>query len=549
MTKKLEQSGNPGRIRSLILLGLALLVITLAVYWQVGNHEFLNYDDNDYVTENSHVAAGLTGPSVAWAFTSLEAANWHPVTWLSHMADVSFYGMNPRGHHLTNLFIHTASALLLFLLLLRLTGAPWQSVFVAALFALHPLHVESVAWVSERKDLLSAFFGFLSLLFYADYAVRRKGAAYLLSTLAFALGLMAKPMLVTLPLLMLLIDFWPLGRFGTNGRHTSERSTRFSGRLAPLVKEKIPFMTCSLLSAAVTVYAQQKWGAISDLQAMPLGLRVENALTAYGTYLAKTFWPRDLAVFYPIPVSIPLWQAICSMGALLVVSVAVIRFRRRHPWLPVGWFWFLLTLLPVIGLVQVGSQAMADRYTYIPLIGLFIMVAWGVPALAERLPYRQGILGTVAGAALLALAAVTWQQLQYWRDDISLYRHDLQVTTGNYLMHNHLGIIYRYKGDLDGAIREYGEAIRIEPNFAESHNNLGIALAGKGNLEGAIREFREALAINPDYPQAHNNLGVTLADMGDLDGAIREYRATLAINPTDAEASSNLERALTQRGR
>lgn len=524
-----------------LLVSIILLIMTVSVYWQVGGHSFLNYDDTDYVTENPHVARGLTSENITWAFTSTDAANWHPITWLSHMADVQIYGMDPRGHHLTNVIIHAISSVLLFLLLFRMTGSCWPSAFVAALFALHPLHVESVAWVAERKDLLSAFFGFITLFFYVWYVATHKIRLYLFAVFAFVLGLMSKPMLVTLPLVMLLIDFWPLGRY--------RQGADSSGRLVALVKEKIPFFLGSLCSAIITLYAQSRGGALSNLEGLPVGSRLQNAMTAYVRYIYKTLWPHDLAVLYPIPAAIPLWQVIGSLLVLIIISVVVIRFRRLYPYLAVGWFWFMVTLLPVIGLIQVGSQSIADRYSYIPLIGLFIIVAWGVSASMKHVPFRQIILAVAAGVVIATSALLTWQQLRFWRDDISLYRHALDVTTGNFLMHNQLGIMYRYRGDLDGAIREYQTAIAAEPRYAEAHNNLGIALAKKGEPEAAIREFKGALALNHRYAQAHNNLGVTLASIGDLDGAIAEYQATLAIKPDDPQAITNLENAIRKRGK
>ena len=494
-----------------MLLCLSLVVFTSAVYWQVGGHEFIDFDDNAYVYQNPHVREGITGSNIVWAFTSVDAANWHPITWLSHMADAQIFGMNPRGHHLTSAVIHVVSTVLLFLLLLRLSGSLGKSWFVAALFALHPLHVESVAWVAERKDVLSAFFWFLTLYCYAAYVARRGPKLYLLTLACFVMGLMAKPMLVTLPVVLLLLDYWPLNRYG---RPESETGRPLwpgaASALAPLLKEKIPFFACSLLSAAVTVYAQHEGGALRSVELMPLGYRVGNAAIAYLRYLVKTLWPRDLAVMYPLPLTIPPWQIIGALLFLLLVSTAAVLARRRHPYLAVGWFWYLVTLVPVIGLVQVGDQAMADRYTYIPLVGLFILAAWGVPALAKDLPYRRGILTLAAAMAITASAAATWRQLGYWQDNVSLFRHALQVTSGNFLAHNRLGTALGRKGDVDAAYREFQEALAIEPNCYETHNNLGFSLAVKGNLDAAIKEYRVALALNPDYLTARANLEAAL---------------------------------------
>ena len=535
--------------RSIILLCLILFSVTLSVYWQTGNHEFLNFDDNEYVCDNLHVAKGVTGANIIWAFTSVEASNWHPVTWLSHMLDVQLYGMNPRGHHLTSVFIHAVSALLLFLLLFRLTGSPWQSSFVAALFALHPLHVESVAWVAERKDVLSAFFCFLTLLLYSEYVAKRKSPLYILSLSSFVLGLMAKPMLVTLPVIMLLMDFWPLNRYCLKEREPGQDN--LLDRLSPfttLLKEKIPFFVCSLFSATITIYAQHKGGAIRNFVEMPFWLRTENAVVAYVKYLAKTLWPLDLAVLYPFPSSIPLWQVFCSLLILLLVSVATVRAGRRHPYLVVGWAWFLVTLLPVIGLFQVGNQSMADRYSYIPIIGLFIMAAWGVPVLTKELKYSRSILALLACAVMIASAALTWQQLRFWQDHVSLFRHTLQVTSGNFMAHDSLGVVLAKKGDQDAAIREYRDALAINPNYALAHFNLGIALAKVGNLDEAIREYREAIRINPNFTTAFFNLGIALAQKGDQDAAIKEFRAALKISPNYFEAQNSLGVALAKKG-
>jgi protein O-mannosyl-transferase len=534
------------RMRTIVLLSMVLIVITLTVYMQAGNHQFVNYDDDVYVSKNQHVASGITGKNIIWAFSSVDASNWHPITWLSHMADAQLYGMNPRGHHLTNVFIHTVSSMFLFLLLLRMTGAMWQSSFVAFLFALHPLHVESVAWVAERKDVLCAFFGFLTLLIYAEYVARRKPTLYFLSLFSFMLGLMSKPMLVTLPVVMLLIDFWPLYRYRYEGQEQGLRKP--SGRVTALIIEKVPFFACSLMTGVITIYAQHKGGAMPGINALSFQLRMGNALIAYVKYIVKTLWPHDLAILYPISLSFPLWQVIGSLFVLLLISAAAIRTGRRYPYLAVGWFWFLVTLVPVIGLIQVGTQSMADRYSYIPLIGLFIMAAWGVPELTKNLQHRQAILSLLAGAVIIASAVLTWQQLGYWRGNISLFRHTIKVTTGNYLIHTNLGAALASKGDLDAAIQEFQEALWINPNYTVAHNNLGVALTSKGDLNAAIREYQEALRINPNYTDAHYNLGVALTSKGDLNAAIREFQEALRINPNYTDAHYNLGVALGRKG-
>lgn len=528
-----------------VLICLTLAVVTLAVYWQVGNHKFVRLDDDSYVTSNQYVSSGLTAKNIVWAFTSIDAnANWHPVTWLSHMTDVTFYGMNPRGHHLTSVVIHSVSTVLLFLLLAGVTGSRWKSAFVAAMFALHPMHVESVAWVAERKDVLSAFFWFLTLLLYSEYVVKHKPVLYILSLVSFALGLMSKPMLVSLPVVMLMMDYWPLNRY--QHEEQEQGACPFSVKLTALIKEKIPFLACSLFSCFITVYGQFKEGATRTFAEMPFMLRVENALVAYVKYIIKTLWPRDLAVLYPFPASVPLWQVIGSLLVLLLLSFIAIRTRRSHPFIAVGWLWFLVSLVPVIGLIQVGSQSMADRYSYIPVIGLFVMAAWGVPAIAKKLSVRGGILALLAGAVLLSSAALTWHQLGYWRDSVSLFRHTLEVTSGNFLIHNNLGVVLLSRGEVDAAIQEFRNVLHIKPNDSDAHINLGIAFIRTGNLDAAIREFREVLRIKPDDVDSHINLGVALAKKGELNLAIHEFREALRISPDNPTAQKNLERALAR---
>ena len=529
-------------MRKLTIICISLVVIILAVYLQTGNHEFLGYDDPAYVTGNPHVSSGITGNNIRWAFTSVDEYNWHPITWVSHMTDVQLFGMNPRGHHLGNVMFHSVASVLLLVLLFRTTGSLWQSSFVAALFALHPLHVESVAWVAERKDVLSALFWFLTLLLYAEYAAKKTTARYLSVLLSFVLGLMSKPMLVSLPLVMLLMDYWPLNRFG----HEHVR-TQLSGRVMALIKEKIPFFACSILSGIITIYAQHNGGATRGLDEIPFVLRMENALIAYVKYIINTFWPHDLAVLYPIPSSYPLWQVICSLLVLLLLSVAVIRFGRRFPYLPVGWFWFVITLIPVIGLLQVGSQSMADRYMYIPMTGILIMVAWGTPDLLKKLQHRETILALLVGAVIVASVALTWHQLGYWKDSITLYRHTLHVTRGNFLIHDNLGIELVESGDLDAGMQELHEALRINPNLASGHFNLGIAFDRKGDLDSAIHEYQESLRIAPKAKKVHNNLGIAFARKGELDAAIDIFQEALLINSHDAKAHENLGIALEQK--
>lgn len=505
------RSGTEGAapVRSslrVLSVGIALLVVTLAVYWQVGGHAFLNYDDDTYIVRNPHVRSGLTSANIAWAFSSVEQCNWHPLTWLSHMLDVQIYGLNPRGHHLTNVAIHCSSSLLLLLLLLRLTGELWRSAFVAALFALHPLHVESVAWAAERKDVLSAFFCFLTLVAYSNYCAARPGQLsrigfYLIALCCFMLGLMSKPMLVTFPLLMLLLDYWPLRR--------CEGPLRRNARVA-LVVEKIPFLICSALSSVITVVAQRTGGAMVALDWIPLGRRLQNSMLAIMGYIGKIFWPSGLGVLYPFPQSISVWHALAAAALLLAVTICVLMLGRRYRYLPVGWFWFLLTLLPVIGLVQVGNQSMADRYSYIPYVGLSIVLAWGVPDLCRvdrsGASWRRRVLALCTCGAIAAMVAVTWRQIGYWKDSTTLYRHTLQVTSGNFIILYNLGLAYGQAGNRTAAIEAFRGAARIRPYDVRIRTTLASALAENGDIDAALNEFSQAVALQPMDPAARYGL-------------------------------------------
>ena len=520
-------------MRPALILCFLLVAVTVGIFLPTGNHPFISFDDPGYVTENPRVRGGLTGENVGWAFSSTAMSNWHPLTWLSHMTDVQLFGLDPRGHHLTNVFFHVASTLLLFFLLSGITGSPWQSLFVAALFALHPLHVESVAWVAERKDVLSGCFWFLTLLLYARYVKGPGTLRYLFVLLSFAAGLMAKPMLVTLPVVLLLLDYWPL-----------RRPLRWS-----LVKEKIPLFALSVLSSAVTWYAQEQGGAIKTLEVIPLGSRIGNAMIAYGKYIGLAVFPRDLAMLYPFPGSISPWEVLGAFLLLVLVCALVVVYRQRCPYLVTGWFWFLFTLVPVIGIVQVGGQAMADRYTYLPLTGLFIACAWGVNDLLRGWRYRTAVLATLAGLIVAASAAVTWRQVGYWKDNLTLYRHTLEVTTGNYVIRNNYGVALAQEGRLDEAITQYREALTIWSRAANAYINLGDAMAQQGNYPEAIRYYQQALRIEPDYALALENMGRSLTAMGRDDEAVAIFEQSITMEPSRSGAYLNLAILLVRRGR
>lgn len=491
--------------RKLLIFSIVLTVVTLAVYWQVSGHAFINLDDQAYVYENPHVTGGLTGSSFVWAFTSVDYFYWQPVTWLSHMLDVEIYGMNPGGHHLSNVFIHIGTTLLLLFLLFRLTGLLWQSAFVAALFALHPMHVESVAWAAERKDVLSAFFGFLTLIFYVECKASRSHSSvwgsqkfYLLSLFCFMLGLMSKPMLVTLPVIMLLVDYWMLS---SPRMILSVKATRV------LLIEKIPFFTLSIASSIITIYGQNNAGAMPTFETLPVTLRIENALITYVKYIIKTLYPQDLAVYYPMPTSFSLWQVISSLLILIIISVAVVIFRRKAPYLSVGWFWFLVTLFPVIGLTQAGFQSMADRFSYMPHVGLFIMVAWGAADVTRSFRQQKVILALLASFVIIMSSAVTWRQIALWKNSMALFEHTLKVTENNWMALNNLGKAYLDAGRIDDALWCFNQSVKAKPSYVVALVNLGAMLAVKNRPEEAAAVLMRALQIEPGNEKALLLLG------------------------------------------
>jgi len=560
------------------IICLILVIAILVVYWQVGNHEFIMFDDDLYVTENPNVQAGLSLKSVKWAFTVTHAHNWHPLTWLSHMLDCQIYGLNPGGHHLTNVILHILNSILLFLIFRRMTGALWKSAFVAALFALHPLHVESVAWVAERKDVLSTFFWMLTMGAYVLYVENPGIKRYLLTVLFFALGLMAKPMLVTLPFVLLLLDYWPLGRFHIrhvdDSQHTEDVSRKDTRRnkgkprnavenavqadknttsnyrwslLFPLLWEKIPFFILAAVSSVVTVYAQQE--IIKTLELYPLGTRISNALVSYVTYMGKMLVPTNLGIFYPYAGNIlTIWQIGGSILLLAGITVLVILAVRR-PYLTVGWLWYLGTLVPVIGLVQVGLQSMADRYTYIPLIGIFIIISWGAPDFLAKMRYRKTVLAVSTGVLVLTLMTMAVGQVKSWRSDITLFKHATEVTRNNWLAHYNLGIALQEQNKVDEAIAHYAKALKIKPHYSKAHCNMGNALQKQGKIDEAIAHYYSALKIMPDYAKALYNLGVALQEQGKIDEAIAHYYSALKIKPDHASAHYNLGNALATQGR
>jgi tetratricopeptide (TPR) repeat protein len=540
------------KLRSPILISLALAIITVAVFWPVARHDFVNYDDPDYVTANSHVQNGLSWANVVWAFKTGHASNWHPLTWLSHIADCQMFGQQAGAHHLVNLAFHAANTVLLFLVLRRMTGAVWRSALVAALFALHPAHVESVAWISERKDVLSTLFFILTIGAFDAYAKAPPSTArssrttfrvstyYILSLALFACGLMSKPMLVTLPFVLLLLDYWPLQRF-----QFSSLKSPASNNLR-LLLEKLPFLLLSVISSTITFIVQRKGGAVST--SLPLPGRLANALVSYARYLGDLFWPRHLSVLYPHPGAWPLSQVIASATLIVALSVAVVVLARKQPWLAVGWFWFVGTLVPVIGLVQVGVQSMADRYTYVPFIGLFMALAWGLGYEAQARTWRSRALAVGAIVCLLSCAFATSRQLGYWQDSATLFGHAVKVTRDNYLAYNNLGFYLSGQGKIKEAMENYQKSLQINPNYEDAQNNVGYALAGQKQYAEAITHYEAALRVRPNHVEVRNNLGNALADIGRIDEAIEQYRFVLSRAPEHADAHNNLGIALAMKG-
>ena len=530
-----------GRSRALGIAGL-LVLATLAAYEPLFHNEFVSLDDNLYVTKNATVQQGLSWETVRWAFTTQAAGNWHPLTWLSHLLDVQLFGLDPVGHHATSLALHLATTLLLLRVLWGLTGALWPSSFVAAIFALHPLHVESVAWVAERKDLLAGLFFVLTLGAWARWVERPGRLRYALVLLALACGLMAKPMLVTVPFLLLLLDYWPLGRMNWKREHEPQGPT-----LSRLLGEKVPLFTLVAASSVMTYWAQQAGGAVEDV---PLGARLSNALVAWVGYAAKLAWPDRLAVMYPYPaLGWPVWQTLLSGAVLVGVSAAALRLGRRYRYLPVGWFWYAGMLVPVIGLVQVGYQASADRYTYLPSIGLSIVIAWGTTDLAKRTRLSYAWLAVPAAVALAAMILTTRAQVGHWRNTFTLYEHAVSVTDNNYVMYANLGVAHGNRGESDRAVFYLEQAVRANPRFDHGHYNLAVELQKRGRLDEAIEHYRAAIDVTPDYSSAHANLAGLFAARGDFDGSIHHMQRVLEGRPDDVRTRFRLAVALHTRGR
>ncbi len=557
----ISQKTRLERVDLVILLGLA--VMTLGIYAQVIGHQFITLDDPTYIRENPMVNRGITSAGLAWAFTTFHAANWHPLTWISHMIDCQLFGTNAGGHLFVNTLIHSANTLLVFYFLFRTTHARWPSALVAALFALHPLHVESVAWASERKDTLCTFFGLLSLIAYVRYAEARSIGRYAWVAVTLALGLLAKPMLVTWPFIMLLLDYWPLRRFvslvgtsrcdvprklsGQRGVPTSSRTWSIVRRL---VVEKIPLFALMLASAIMTLIAQSRGGAVRTFAAAPVAFRLSNAVVSYAKYILLMFWPNNLAVYYPLPsTGIPAWQVI-GAGLLLIGITGLCLFERRdRPYLIIGWLWFLVTLVPVIGFVQVGGQIMADRYFYIPSIGLFIALVFGLADLARSWRVTPALSAGIAVGVLLILATVTNAQIQCWRDSFTLFEHTLAVTPPNPHIEHNLGLALGASGRYDEAAAHFAKALQIDPNFYDGLVGMGVTREFQGRLPEATDYFQAAIRLQPDTPTAHVQLGRALWKQNNDQAALEEIGHASHLAPRDADIRADFALALQLVGR
>ena len=540
-------NGNQFTPRMICIL---LLTGTFLIYWQGIHNEFINFDDNEYVTENRQLQSGLTLESISWAFTTSNFVNWHPITWMSHMLDFQLYGLNPAGHHFTSLLIHATNVLLLFIVLNRITRDPWKCAVVSALFAFHPLNVESVAWIAERKNVLSTLFWLLTIWAYVLFVEHRGLYRYLLMVLFFMLGLMSKPMLITLPFVLLLLDFWPLKHWNFDPQTGKNKYEK----LAALVFEKNPLFILTTIASFATYFIQRGDGAVKSLELFSLQARFNNAMVSYMEYLGKTLWPTKLSIYYPHPGNaIPLWQvAICTI-ILLAMTVFVVRIIRRAPYLFVGWFWYLGTLVPVIGIVQVGEQAMADRYAYIPLLGIFIIFAWGLPDLLSRWRHKEKALLGLGGIVLPALMILTWVQVAHWKNSITILKHAIKVTDSKYpgfvMVHNNLGVALSNKGKDKEAISHFKQAIQLKPEFGEAYYSLGVSLSNLAWFEESIDYYRQAIRLKPNYADAHYNLGASLSELKIFDEAIPHFKKSIRLKPKMADAHYSLGLALSKQNK
>ncbi len=522
------------------IICLCLSACIIAVFWNVQKHDFIHYDDHAYVTDNNYVHSGLTSKSISWAFTTGHTGYWHPLTWLSLMLDFELFKLNPGGYHWTSVLFHIADTLLLFFLFNRMTGKFWRSSFIAALFAVHPMHVESVAWIAERKDVLSTFFWMLTLWSYVSYAERPDFKRYIWVLVFFIIALLSKPMVVTLPFVLLLLDYWPLKRHESFHAYESHLGVLLpvfiNRRLRPsllLILEKVPLFISSVVVSIITFINAKDLGGLTTLDSIPLLMRVENSIMSYAMYIVKMLYPQNMTVFYPYPETLPLWQISLALVVLLGITFFVLYYARRLPYLVVGWLWYLGTLVPVIGLVQAGIQAMADRYTYLSYTGLFVMVTWGVADYLNSLKCRKVVTAMFSSITISILIILAWQQVQYWKDTKTLFMHAIRVTDRNYLAYDIVGQEYLNNNRIKEATDYFRTAVKLMPNYGNSNNNLGHALSLQGLYKEAIPYYRAALRVNPREPVIHLNMGNALYNMKDYNQSFVHYQIAASLKPDD----------------
>lgn len=546
---KIDPINKNSRHKTEVFIALFLIFGLLIIYSQARHHDFVVYDDRTYITGNPNVLEGLTPESFRWAFSFKEKDKtyWHPITWLSHMLDVQLFGMNAGSHLMINLMVHTLNTLLLLYVFRRMTGKLWPSAIVAALFALHPLNVESVAWVAARKNLLSTMFWMFTILAYVRYVEKSDLKRYALILAVFSLGLLTKPMLVTLPCVLLLLDFWPLRRFQIGQRSALDHPNVPMGRL---ILEKAPMLVLSAVSVYISTFSLYNYGDLVAVESVPMRLRVANALVSYVAYLGKMAVPLNLTCFYPFPIEVPLWKSTGAVALLTVVTITAARLLRQHPYFLIGWLWYLGTLFPVIGLMQAGLwPAVADRFVYVPLIGIYVIIAWSLAELSKKMSRSVVWITTSATILILALVGFSHKQVGYWKNSITLFSHAVAVTKENYLSHYALGYAYEQKRKVDDAIFHYKAALEINPNEVDVHYNLAILMASKGHLEEAIRYYKNVLRIEPTDAQAHNNLGNIFFRQEKWDKAVRQYQEAIHINSEYAMAHNNLGATMMRQGR
>jgi protein O-mannosyl-transferase len=523
------------------LIVIFLIVASCAAFGRIAGNDFINFDDYEYITENNHIKSGINAESIKWAFTSVVAGNWHPLTMLSHMLDWSIFGANPAGHHLVNLLLHIGAAILLFLFLNKTTNNIWPSAFAAALFVLHPLRVESVAWAAERKDVLSMFFGMACLHAYAFYAENNKLFRYYLCLILFALGLLSKSMLVTLPFVLMLLDYWPLKRWQkaiapvevpiTADKKSKNRFNTRKNKIFFLIWEKVPFILLTVATSIVNLWAHNKGDLILSMERLPFHVRIYNAIISYVSYLRKIFWPVDLAVFYPFDQASIVQQLFNYRFILIGITIFVIYSIKKRPFLFVGWFWYLGTLIPVIGLVQVAGQSMADRFTYLPSVGIAIGLAWGIPSLFRSKDISKNILLPASIAILAILAICTWRQCGYWRNSTTLFSHALQLTKNNSQAHNNLGVALSGEGKMEDAIDNYNKAITIAPAEFSLYSNRGVAYAALGRYQMAIEDYNKSIRLEPNHADAYANRGIAYTSLGQFHLAVKDYNVAIQLKP------------------